>query len=216
MNPTFVLDRTARELRNGTGHCFDPLTRTWTAATTGEAGDTVETIDAVAAVAWLQRHSQHPLRVPIAVIGPRDATSMQLGAALHVGELLADCGLVVVCDGGHGVTQAACEGMKRVGGTSIGLLPGMDPAAANSYVGVIVPTGAGDAVHALIARAAFCVIAIGDGDDVRSAVALGRPFGKLVIGLAAATPIDGVVQVADARAAVESVALAVLGMAPRA
>jgi hypothetical protein len=60
------------------------------------------------------------------------------------------------------------------------------------------------------------VIAIGDGDDVRSAVALDRPFGKLVIGLAAATPIDGVVQAADAQAAVESVALAVLGMAPRA
>ena len=84
----------------------------------------------LAAVAWLQRESGHPLRVPIGVIGPREATPAQLAAALRVGELLGDCGLVVICGGRQGVMQAVCEGVARVGGLSIGLLPETDPSHA--------------------------------------------------------------------------------------
>lgn len=214
MNATFDLDRTAHELRDVQGRCFDTLTRNWTAAPSGEPGDNVETVDAIAAVAWLQRESRHPLRVPIGVIGPREATTAQLKAAMQVGELLADCGFVVICGGRQGVMQAVCEGVKRVGGTSIGLLPEGEPSPANPFVSVILATGIGEARNALIARAAFCLIAIGDSFGTLSEVALGRQFGKLVVGLAGAAQLDGVIHVVDARAAVERVALSVLGMTP--
>ncbi len=46
-------------------------------------------VDAIGAVTWLQRDSGHPLRVPIGVIGPRDATPAQIAAAFEVGERLA-------------------------------------------------------------------------------------------------------------------------------
>jgi len=123
--------------------------------------DALEEVDAIAAVTWLQRESGHPLRVPIGVIGPRQATDAQLAAALAVGELLGDCRLTVICGGRQGVMQAVCEGVARVGGWSIGLLPETNPAAANPFVSVAIATGIGEARNALIARASFCLIAIG-------------------------------------------------------
>jgi uncharacterized protein (TIGR00725 family) len=211
MNATFLLDRTARELRDANGRCFDTATRTWTAMPSGAPGDAVETIDAVGAVAWLQHESRHPLRLPIAVIGPLDATTAQFVAAMQVGELLADCGLVTICAGGRGLAQALCDGVKRVGGVSIGLLPGADPAAANAFVSVILATGIGEACDALIVQTAFCLIAVGDHP---AGMAQARGAGKLVIGLAGAAPGPAVIHAADARAAVEVVALAVLGQMP--
>jgi len=209
MTATFLLDRTARELHDASGRCFDTLTRTWTGTPSGERGDAVEIIDALAAVAWLQRESRHPLRLPIGVIGPTEATPAQFVVAMQVGELLAGCGLVVICGGGHGVAQALCDGVKRVGGMAIGVLPGAEPAAANAFVSVILATGIGEACHALMASAAYCVVAIG---DTPSGIALARQSGKMVVVLERTAQNDGVVRAADARAAVETVAMAVLGM----
>ena len=167
----------------------------------------------LAAAAWLQKESGHPLRVPVGVVGPREATPAQLAAALHVGELLADCGFVVICGGRQGIMQAVCEGVARVGGTSIGLLPDADPAHANPFVTVALATGIGEARNALIARAAVCLIAIGDSFGTLSEVALGRQFGKHVVGLEGAAHVEGVAHVADARAAVALVAAVALGVA---
>jgi uncharacterized protein (TIGR00725 family) len=105
-----------------------------------------------------------------------------------------------------------CEGVARVGGLSIGLLPETDPAAANPFVGVLIATGIGEARNALIARAAFCLIAIGDSFGTLSEVALGRQFGKLVIGIEGAASAEGVRHVGGAMEAVEIVAEAVLAV----
>jgi uncharacterized protein (TIGR00725 family) len=212
MSATFRLDCTRAALFDAEGRRFDPTERTWRAAdTTAQDPNAFEVIDAVAAVTWLQRESGRPLRVPIGVIGPRDATSAQLAAALECGELLARCGFVVICGGRHGVMQAVCEGVARVGGVSIGMLPDADPALANPFVNVVIATGIGEARNALIARAAFCLIAIGDSFGTLSEVALGRQFGKLVIGLEGAARIDGVQHLASAHAALTAVAKRVLG-----
>jgi uncharacterized protein (TIGR00725 family) len=211
MSAIFRLDRARSALFDAEGRRFDPAGRTWRAAE-GPPGDVEapEVVDAIAAATWLQRESGHALRVPIGVIGPREATSSQLAAALECGELLASCGLVVMCGGRHGVMQAVCEGVARVGGVSIGLLPDADPALANPFVSVVIATGIGEARNALIARAALCLIAIGDSYGTLSEVALGRQFGKLVIGLEGAARIDGVQHVASAHAAVTMVAERVL------
>jgi uncharacterized protein (TIGR00725 family) len=163
-------------------------------------------------VAWLQRDSGMPVRVPVGVIGPRDAMPAQLDAAMRVGELLADCGLTVVCGGRHGVMQAVCEGVARRGGISLGLLPEPDPSLANPFVTLALATGIGEARNALIARAALCLVAIGDSYGTLSEVALGRQFDKRVIGLEGAARVDGVVHVATPREAVEHVARVALAL----
>jgi uncharacterized protein (TIGR00725 family) len=213
MNVIFDLDRPARELYDTQGRRYDVVSRTWTFVRSAEKNETCEKVDVLSAAAWLQKESGHPLRVPVGVIGPREATPEQLATALRVGELLADCGFVVICGGRHGVMQAVCEGVARVGGISIGLLPDADPAHANPFVTVALATGIGEARNALIARAASCLVAIGDSFGTLSEVALGRQFGKLVVGLDGAAQVDGVVHVADAREAVERVAAAALKIA---
>jgi uncharacterized protein (TIGR00725 family) len=207
----FRLDRRGGALFDAGGRRFDPVLRRW-----GEAAPVpadAEALDPLAALQWLQRDSGSALRIPVGVIGPREATDEQLAAALAVGELLADCGVALVCGGRQGVMQAACEGAARTGGVSVGILGDADGAHANPYVTIVLATGIGEARNALIARAAFCLIAIGDSYGTLSEVALGRQFGKLVVGLCGAAPVDGVRHVASPREAVSIVALQVLGVA---
>src|SRR5919198_2674392 len=103
MSHTFTLYRGSGTLLDTSGRRFDPVTRTWlppvSAVVEAEPG---ETVDAIVAATWLQRESGDPLRVPIGVIGPREATERQLAVALEVGELLARCGFAVICGGRHG------------------------------------------------------------------------------------------------------------------
>jgi uncharacterized protein (TIGR00725 family) len=211
-NDTFDLHRAAHELFDAKGRRFDAMTRTWITAPAAASHASSESVDLLAAVTWLQRDSPHPLREPIGVIGPRDAAPAQLQAAARVGERLADCGFVVMCGGRGGVMQAVCEGVARVGGTSIGLLPDADPSLANPFASIVIATGIGEARNALIARASFCLIAIGTSYGTLSEVALGRQFHKLVIGMEGAAQLDGVVHVESTQIAVEKVAEAVLGV----
>ena len=210
MNAIFRLDRARAMLFDAEGRRLDPASRTWASERPGEAGGG-EVIEAIEAATWLQRESRHPLRMPIGVIGPREATVAQLAAARDVGALLADCGFAVVCGGRQGVMEAVCEGAARGRGLSIGLLPDTDPSLANPFVSIAIATGIGEARNALIARAALCLIAIGNSFGTLSEVALGRHFGKLVVGLEGAANVDGVVYVSTAREAVVRVAAYALG-----
>ena len=153
---------------------------------------------------------QSKFRVPIGVIGPREATEEQLAAAEAIGAGLAAMGLMVICGGRQGVMEATCRGVARAGGLSIGLLPEEDASAANPYVTVALATGIGEARNALVARAAHCLVAIGDSYGTLSEVALGLQFGKTVIGLAGAARVPGVKQVDGVEAALDAVAEAVL------
>ena len=205
MNNRFTLDAAREQLFDVAGRRFDPPTRSWHSASTS-AELTGDSLDVFAAATWLQRESSHPLRIPIGVIGPRDASAAQLKAAVAVGELLAECGFVVVCGGRQGVMQAVCEGVARNGGVSIGLLPETDPTHANPFVSIALATGIGEARNALIARASLCLVAIGDSFGTLSEVALARHFGKLVVGLAGAAQVEGVRHVASVHAALLMVA----------
>ena len=211
MSGIYRLDRARAALFDAAGRLFDPAKRKWLAAP-AVVSDQRETLDAIGAVTWLQRESGAWLRVPIGVIGPGEATAAQLAAALQVGELLGDCRLTVICGGRGGVMQAVCEGVTRVGGLALGLLPEADTSNANPFVGVAVATGIGEARNALIARASFCLIAIGDSFGTLSEVALARQFGKLVIGLEGAADVEGVQHVDSPREAVGRVAEAILGV----
>jgi len=210
MTDVFRVDRPRNRLYDEAGRRFDPATRSWDSA---GSVDATETIDLFGAAAWMQRDSGHPLRVPIGVIGPREAAGAQIEAARTLGDLLARCGFVVLCGGRMGVMEATCEGVQRGGGVSIGLIGDADPALANPYASVIVATGIGEARNAIIARAAFCLVCVGASFGTLSEVALGRQFGKTVIGLEGAEQVDGVLHVPSPHAAVSIVARLALGRA---
>jgi uncharacterized protein (TIGR00725 family) len=98
---------------------------------------------------------------------------------------------VVVCGGLGGAMEAACRGASEAGGTTVGILPGSDRAAANRYVDVAIPTGLGEARNVLVVRAADALVAVGGGYGTLSEIALALKAGKRVVGLGS-WGIDGV------------------------
>lgn len=119
----------------------------------------------------------------VAVVGPGDASDELMTVAEEVGVQLARAGVGVVCGGLGGVMEAACRGAKSQGGLTVGLLPGADPAAANPFVDVAVPTGFGEARNALVVRAAIAVIAVGGGYGTLSEIAFALKMGIPVVGI---------------------------------
>jgi uncharacterized protein (TIGR00725 family) len=146
----------------------------------------------------------------VAVVGPRDAEIGQEREAYSLGAGLARAGLVVVTGGLGGVMAAACRGAVEAGGTTLGLLPGEDPDAANPWVSTVVPTGLGEARDVLIVRAAAAVVAVGGGWGTLAEVALALRSRIPVLGIGSwelhppPGPDDGarVLPVEDADAAV--------------
>jgi uncharacterized protein (TIGR00725 family) len=137
----------------------------------------------------------------VAVVGPGEAGPGEIAAAEQVGGELARRGAVVVCGGLGGVMEAACRGAKEAGGTTVGILPGLDRAAANRFVDVALPTGLGEARNALVVRAADVLIAVGGAYGTLSEIALALKGGKRVIGLRS-WDIDGVEAADDPEQAV--------------
>lgn len=119
----------------------------------------------------------------IAVIGGSTCTDKEARAAEETGRLLAEHGAVVVCGGLGGVMEAVAKGAKANGGTTVGILPGADPAAANAYIDIPLATGLGEMRNFLIVRAAHALIAIGGGVGTLSELALAQRIGRPVVGL---------------------------------
>jgi uncharacterized protein (TIGR00725 family) len=140
----------------------------------------------------------------VAVVGAGEASADEIAAAEEVGRLLAERGAVLVCGGLGGVMEAACRGAKKGGGSTVGILPGRDRAAANRYVDVAIATGLGEARNALVVRAADVLIAVGGGYGTLSEIALALKGGTPVVGIGswelAGRPLK---EARDAREAVE-------------
>ena len=119
----------------------------------------------------------------VAVVGAGDASPEVEAAAEEVGHGLAQAGAIVVCGGLGGVMAAACRGARSAGGTTIGLLPGTDRAAANQWVQIAIPTGLGELRNGLIIRAVDVVVAVGGEYGTLSEVALALKTRVPVVGL---------------------------------
>jgi len=143
------------------------------------------------------------MRPYVAVVGPGEASPEQLAMAEQVGGELARRGAVVVSGGMGGAMEAACRGARQAGGTTVGILPGFDRAAANEFVDVALPTGLGEARNALVVRAADVLIAVGGGFGTLSEIALALKSGKRVIGLDTwELPAEGIEPASSAEEAV--------------
>ena len=140
----------------------------------------------------------------VAVVGGGSASTALVADAHEVGRLLALRGVQLVCGGLGGVMEAASEGAASAGGLVLGLLPGLDRAAANPFVTVAVPTGMGELRNGLIVRACDGMIAIGGEHGTLSEVALALKAGKRVVGLGFGFAVRGV---EEASTPAEAVAL---------
>ena len=123
------------------------------------------------------------MKLIIAVIGGGTCTTEETALAEETGRLLAQHGAVLVCGGLGGVMEAAAKGAKANAGTTVGILPGPDAAAANAYIDVPLATGLGEMRNFLIVRTAHALIAIGGGVGTLSEIALAQRIGKPVVGL---------------------------------
>ena len=138
----------------------------------------------------------------VAVAGPGECDSATAALAEEVGRALAAGGAIVVCGGLGGAMEAACRGAKSAGGTTVGLLPGIDRAAANAYVDVAIATGLGEARNTLVVRAADALVAVAGGYGTLSEIGFALKTGTPVIGLGT-WEIEGVVPARDAAEAAE-------------
>jgi uncharacterized protein (TIGR00725 family) len=204
-------DPKASLLHDSEGRVFEPASRTWRAD--GEVPAAAETLTPVQAVTRLQSTTSR-CRVPVAVVGAREARPDQLAAAEALGRRLGGMGLTVLCGGRQGVMEATCRGVAAAGGISVGVLPDDDASAANPFVTVPIATGIGIARNAIVARAALCLVAVGGGYGTISEVAFALQFGRPVLTLLDGPVLAGARPCAGIDQAAEGVARVVLGLGP--
>lgn len=123
----------------------------------------------------------------VAVIGDGDPRGPDARRVLEwaeeVGTLLARGGAIVVTGGMGGVMRAASRGAAGVGGLTVGILPGDDPAEANEFIGLPVATGLGVARNLVVVTSADAVVAIGGRHGTLSEIGLALRMGRQVVGL---------------------------------
>lgn len=114
----------------------------------------------------------------VAVVGPADgARPRDLEHAEALGRSLAEHGAIVLTGGHHGVMGAAARGARSAGGTSIGLMPGVDRAEGSQEHTFLLPTGLGELRNGRLVRAADGVVAVGCSWGTLSEIALARRTG---------------------------------------
>ncbi len=119
----------------------------------------------------------------VSVIGAGSPTPGQYETAVAVGRAAARAGLGVVTGGLGGVMEAACRGCSEEGGTTVGIIPGTDPAQANPYCTIVIPTGMGQARNVLVVLTGIGAVAIGGGPGTLSEIGHALKAGKVVVGI---------------------------------
>ena len=99
-------------------------------------------------------------KIYLGVIGASFCNKRVSKLAFKVGEEIAKSGAILVCGGLGGIMEAACQGAKKQGGTTIGILPGIDKSEANPYIDIPIVTGLGHGRNLLVVRNSQAVIAL--------------------------------------------------------
>lgn len=141
----------------------------------------------------------------VTVIGTAVASEEEREAAFRLGQLLAENGFDLLCGGMGGVMEAACEGAKKAGGLTIGILPGSDPASGNRWLDVAVPTGMGSMRNRIVALAGRAVVAIGGRYGTLSEIAFALDAGRRVCSIGGWSSIGGVRSVSSPEEALDFV-----------
>jgi hypothetical protein len=119
----------------------------------------------------------------IGVIGASKIPADIEKIAWEVGYEIGKRGGVLVCGGLGGVMQAACRGAKEAGGTTIGILPGINREEANPNIDFAIATSLFGARNLVIVHTSDVLIAIAKGFGTLSEIAFALKLEKPVIGL---------------------------------
>lgn len=127
-----------------------------------------------------------PRSVQIAVVGAAACDESVTQLARETGAELARGGATVLCGGRGGVMEAACEGARRAGGRTLGILPGIDETTTppNDYLDVVLYTGLNQARNQILVLSSRSVVAIGGGWGTLSEIACALKFRVPVVLLA--------------------------------
>jgi len=128
----------------------------------------------------------------IGVIGAGACPAPIYELARNIGFEIGKRGWILVCGGLKGVMEGAAKGCVEAGGTTVGILPGLDRTSANPHINIAVPTGLGDGRNLLIIRSSDAVVAVSGGYGTLSEIALALKVNKPVIGLDTWKDIPGV------------------------
>ncbi len=210
-SPLMVSQESGAVFRNGLA--FDALALRWQALPQGLPADLVPVDEVIAARHLFSRPGIRKL--PVGVIGPREATAPEYEQALIIGRKLTEAGFQIICGGRGGAMEAVCRGAAEAGGTPIGILPDDDWTKANAFVALPLATGLGEARNALIASASFALVAVGGGYGTLSEIALGLRIGRLVVTMPPAHDVAGAVRTADPDEVIRLVARRYFALADR-
>ncbi len=122
-------------------------------------------------------------KIRIGVIGASNPDDRAILMAFRVGQAIGEAGAVLVCGGLGGVMEAAASGAKKAGGLTIGILPGTNPAEANSSIDLPIATSLGYGRNAMVALNSDVLIAVAGEFGTLSEIAYGNIYEKKVIGL---------------------------------
>ena len=145
------------------------------------------------------------MQLMIAVIGARSCDQQVYELAFQAGQELARSGYTIVCGGLGGVMEAACKGARSAGGRTVGILPGVDPAAANQFVDIAIATGLGAGRNLLIIHSAEAVLAINGSYGTLSELAFALQLNKPVVGLGTWNISEKIITATSAQQAVEQI-----------
>ena len=111
--------------------------------------------------------------------------------------------------------EAACRGARAEGGTTVGILPGVDRQEANAYVDIPIATGLGEARNTVVVHAADAVVAVSGGYGTLSEIGFALKIGRPVVGLGTwdllqdGRPAEAVIEAATpSQAVTKAIALA--------
>ena len=139
----------------------------------------------------------------IGVIGAGNCSETIYELAMELGNEIGEKGWSLVCGGLKGVMEGAARGCYEAGGTTIGILPGMDRRSANPYIRITIPTGLGDGRNLLVVRASDILVAVAGSYGTLSEISLALKIGRPVIGIKTWKDIPGVRYVKDVKEAIK-------------
>jgi len=122
-------------------------------------------------------------RIYVGIFGSHTCDHNTAKLAESAGEHIARMGAVLICGGMGGVMESACCGAKRAGGTTIGILPGINANEGNQFLDYRIVTGMGDARNLIIVHSIDAAIAISGSYGTLSEISFCLKNGVPVISL---------------------------------
>ena len=130
-----------------------------------------------------ETHHMRKQKITISIVGGHDMDANVEQIAHDIGKIIAEVGAVLVCGGLEGVMEAASRGAKEAGGTTIGILPGLDKADANEYIDIALPSGIGFARNAMVACSSDIIVALPGSHGTSSEISYGIIYKRPIIDL---------------------------------